>query len=133
MAGPVNVWDYEKLAEEKLDANAHAYFAGGAGDEVTLRESVEAWRRYRFVPRVLRELRSIDGVILGGIGDAFGALAGGVLLGLVTEWSTLFIDARGEVTYTKLGPDYCTGVYWPGFKFEEKIHGGAKNAVASTP
>jgi neutral amino acid transport system permease protein len=33
-------------------------------------------------------------VVLGGIGNAYGALAGGVLLGLVIEWSTLFIDAR---------------------------------------
>jgi neutral amino acid transport system permease protein len=33
-------------------------------------------------------------VILGGIGDAFGALAGGIVLGLVIQWSTLFIDFR---------------------------------------
>jgi neutral amino acid transport system permease protein len=33
-------------------------------------------------------------VILGGIGDAFGALAGGIVLGLVIEWSTIFIDFR---------------------------------------
>jgi branched-chain amino acid transport system permease protein len=33
-------------------------------------------------------------VVVGGIGNAYGALAGGVLLGLVIEWSTLFIDAR---------------------------------------
>jgi neutral amino acid transport system permease protein len=32
-------------------------------------------------------------VVLGGIGDAFGALAGGILLGVVVEWSTLFVDA----------------------------------------
>jgi neutral amino acid transport system permease protein len=32
-------------------------------------------------------------VVLGGIGDAFGALAGGVLLGVVIEWSTMFVDA----------------------------------------
>lgn len=31
-------------------------------------------------------------VVLGGIGDAFGALAGGMVLGLVTEWSTMFIE-----------------------------------------
>jgi neutral amino acid transport system permease protein len=37
-------------------------------------------------------------VVLGGIGDAFGALAGGIVLGLVIEWSTLFIDARWKVT-----------------------------------
>ncbi len=36
-------------------------------------------------------------VILGGIGDAYGALAGGMLLGLVTEWSTLFIDSRWKI------------------------------------
>ena len=43
MATPVNVWDYEQLAEQKLDANAHAYFAGGSGDEVTLRDNLAAF------------------------------------------------------------------------------------------
>jgi neutral amino acid transport system permease protein len=33
-------------------------------------------------------------VILGGIGDAFGALAAGVVIGVMTEWSTLIIEAR---------------------------------------
>jgi neutral amino acid transport system permease protein len=36
-------------------------------------------------------------VILGGIGDAFGALAGGVVLGLIIEWSTLYIDFRWKI------------------------------------
>jgi neutral amino acid transport system permease protein len=36
-------------------------------------------------------------VILGGIGDAFGALAAGLVLGVVIEWSTLFIDARWKI------------------------------------
>jgi neutral amino acid transport system permease protein len=31
-------------------------------------------------------------VVLGGIGNAFGALASGIILGLVIEWSTFFID-----------------------------------------
>jgi neutral amino acid transport system permease protein len=31
-------------------------------------------------------------VVLGGIGNAFGALASGVILGVVIEWSTFFID-----------------------------------------
>jgi neutral amino acid transport system permease protein len=33
-------------------------------------------------------------VVMGGIGNAYGALVAGILLGLVIEWSTLFIDAR---------------------------------------
>lgn len=36
-------------------------------------------------------------VILGGIGNAYGALAGGVLLGLAQEWSTLLVDARWKL------------------------------------
>ncbi|MDP9228506.1 MAG: branched-chain amino acid ABC transporter permease [Actinomycetota bacterium] len=37
-------------------------------------------------------------VILGGIGDAFGALAAGMVLGVMTEWSTLIIDARWKLS-----------------------------------
>jgi neutral amino acid transport system permease protein len=33
-------------------------------------------------------------VVVGGIGNAYGALSGGILLGVVIEWSTLFIDSR---------------------------------------
>src|SRR5918994_6930161 len=36
-------------------------------------------------------------VVLGGIGDAFGALAAGLVLGVVTEWSTLLIEARWKI------------------------------------
>jgi neutral amino acid transport system permease protein len=36
-------------------------------------------------------------VILGGIGDAFGALVAGLVLGVMTEWSTLIIDARWKI------------------------------------
>ncbi|MHB8590192.1 MAG: branched-chain amino acid ABC transporter permease [Candidatus Dormibacteraceae bacterium] len=35
--------------------------------------------------------------ILGGIGNPYGALAGGLLLGLTQEWSTLFIDPRWKL------------------------------------
>jgi isopentenyl diphosphate isomerase/L-lactate dehydrogenase-like FMN-dependent dehydrogenase len=57
---PVNVWDYERLAEEKLDAKAHAYFAGGAGDEMTLRENLAAFERRKLRPRVLVDVRSVS-------------------------------------------------------------------------
>jgi isopentenyl diphosphate isomerase/L-lactate dehydrogenase-like FMN-dependent dehydrogenase len=60
VATPVNVWDYEQLAEEKLDANAHAYFAGGSGDEVTLRDNLAAFERRKLRPRVLVDVRSVS-------------------------------------------------------------------------
>jgi isopentenyl diphosphate isomerase/L-lactate dehydrogenase-like FMN-dependent dehydrogenase len=57
---PVNIWDYERLAEEKLDANAHAYFAGGAGDEVTLRDNVAAFEHRKLRPRVLVDVGAVS-------------------------------------------------------------------------
>ena len=60
MAAPINVWDYERLAEEKLDANALAYFAGGAGDEITLRENVAAFERLKLRPRTLVDVGSVS-------------------------------------------------------------------------
>jgi isopentenyl diphosphate isomerase/L-lactate dehydrogenase-like FMN-dependent dehydrogenase len=55
-AEPVNVFDYERLAEESLDAGAYGYFAGGAGDEVTLRDNLAAFRRWQLRPRMLVDL-----------------------------------------------------------------------------
>ena len=60
MPEPVNVWEYERLAEEKLDANAHAYFAGGSGDEVTLRDNVAAFERRKLRPRTLVDVSSVS-------------------------------------------------------------------------
>ena len=51
--GLVNVADFERVASERLEAGVLGYFAGGAGDELTLRENVAAWSRYRLRPRVL--------------------------------------------------------------------------------
>jgi 4-hydroxymandelate oxidase len=50
---PLNVADYERLAAERLDEGAYAYYAGGAGDEATLRDNVEAFGRRQLRPRVL--------------------------------------------------------------------------------
>ena len=60
MDAPINVWDYERLAEQKLDANAHAYFAGGAGDELTLQENFTAFRRLTLRPRMLVDVTNIS-------------------------------------------------------------------------
>jgi isopentenyl diphosphate isomerase/L-lactate dehydrogenase-like FMN-dependent dehydrogenase len=50
---PLNIHDYELLAGERLEAGALGYFAGGAGDEHTVRWNVEAFRSWRLRPRVL--------------------------------------------------------------------------------
>ena len=56
----VTLADFEPVARERMDPGAYDYVAGGAWDEVSLRESVEAWQRYRFLPRVLVDLHRID-------------------------------------------------------------------------
>jgi neutral amino acid transport system permease protein len=38
-------------------------------------------------------------VILGGIGNPFGALTAGLVLGVVIEWSTLLVEPRWKVTF----------------------------------
>jgi isopentenyl diphosphate isomerase/L-lactate dehydrogenase-like FMN-dependent dehydrogenase len=50
---PLNVWDYEQLAAERLQPGPLGYYAGGAGDELTLRDNVEAYRRLQLRPRFL--------------------------------------------------------------------------------
>jgi isopentenyl diphosphate isomerase/L-lactate dehydrogenase-like FMN-dependent dehydrogenase len=57
--GPISVADYERLAAEVLDAGPHGYFAGGAGDERTLRENVAAFARWRLRPRVLVDVGEV--------------------------------------------------------------------------
>ena len=45
MADPVCVDDFEKHAKKHLPKYAFEYFAGGADEENTLRENVEAFKR----------------------------------------------------------------------------------------
>jgi 4-hydroxymandelate oxidase len=57
---PINVYDYERLARERMHPAAWAYYSSGADDEVTLREERAAFERLRPVPRVLRGVVSAD-------------------------------------------------------------------------
>ena len=52
----LNLSDFEAAAQACLDANAGAYLAGGAADEITLRHNGQAWQRLTLAPRVLRPL-----------------------------------------------------------------------------
>jgi 4-hydroxymandelate oxidase len=55
----LNVSDYERAAEEKLDPAAFGYFAGGANDEWTLFENIEAFDRWVLRPRVLVDVSRV--------------------------------------------------------------------------
>ena len=57
---PLNVADYERLAAERIDAGALGYFAGGAGDERTLRRNVAAYAEWELIPRVLVDVSAVD-------------------------------------------------------------------------
>ena len=54
--GTASLADHERLAQQQLDANAWAYFSGGAGDEITLRANRSAWDAITLQPRVLQPL-----------------------------------------------------------------------------
>ena len=60
MTAPLNVWDYERLAEERLGPGAWSYFAGGADDERTLRWNLEAYARWQLRPRILCDVTDVS-------------------------------------------------------------------------
>ncbi|XP_038681878.1 peroxisomal (S)-2-hydroxy-acid oxidase GLO4-like [Tripterygium wilfordii] len=59
-AEPVNVNDFQVLAKQVLPKMYYDFFAGGAEDEHTLRENIEAFHRITFRPRVLVDVSRID-------------------------------------------------------------------------
>jgi isopentenyl diphosphate isomerase/L-lactate dehydrogenase-like FMN-dependent dehydrogenase len=57
---PINVFEYEALAQTKMDPAHWDYINGGSDDEVTLRASRAALERIRLRPRVLVDVSTID-------------------------------------------------------------------------
>ncbi|MCW3040146.1 MAG: alpha-hydroxy-acid oxidizing protein, partial [Solirubrobacterales bacterium] len=57
---PCCLADFEALAQELLDAGPHGYFAGGAGDERTLRANAGAWGEHHLLPRVLVDVSAVS-------------------------------------------------------------------------
>jgi isopentenyl diphosphate isomerase/L-lactate dehydrogenase-like FMN-dependent dehydrogenase len=65
---PVSVEELGRKAKEVLKPEAYDYLAGGAGSEDTIRANGEAFRRWRIVPRFLRDVARRDlGVDLFGV------------------------------------------------------------------
>jgi isopentenyl diphosphate isomerase/L-lactate dehydrogenase-like FMN-dependent dehydrogenase len=57
--GLVNVWDYERAAEERLDPGAFGYVGGGANDEWTMRQNRAAFERWVLRPRMLVDVSQV--------------------------------------------------------------------------
>ena len=56
---PLDAADYERRARTLLDDDTFEWFAGGAGDERSLRANVAAFARYHLRPRVLVDVSRI--------------------------------------------------------------------------
>ena len=56
VALPVALPDYAAAAAERLEAQARAYFDGGAADELTLAANLRAWQQIGLQSRVLRPM-----------------------------------------------------------------------------
>src|SRR5512146_1766648 len=59
-AVPVAPEELERRARETLSREAFGFLSGGAGAEDTMRANLEGFRRWRIVPRMLRDVASRD-------------------------------------------------------------------------
>ncbi len=57
---PVNVFDYETLAQARLEPGVWGYYSSGSDDEVTLRANRTAFERIRLRPRMLVDVSTCD-------------------------------------------------------------------------
>ena len=56
----VSVADFQRLAQVKLPAPTYDYITSGTTDEVTLRDNIEAFRRIRLLPPILKGIEDSD-------------------------------------------------------------------------
>src|SRR3954467_14959065 len=146
---PLNVWDYERIFEQNLDAGAFGYFTGGADDEVTLRDNVAAFRRWRLRPRMLVDVSAAttETTALGTpismpllvAPTAFQRMAhpdgepatarAAAAAGTVMTLSTIATSAPAEVAQAAPGAPRWFQLYW--FKDEGVTRSLVEQAVAS--
>jgi 4-hydroxymandelate oxidase len=64
---PVNIAELEPLARERVSEDAWEYFVGGAEDEYSVAENLEAYRRIKLRPRVVADVpeRDLSVTVLG--------------------------------------------------------------------
>jgi len=64
---PVSIAELQERAREQLGAGPYGYVAGGAGAELTMRANLQAFERWRILPRMLRDVsvRDLSSTVLG--------------------------------------------------------------------
>lgn len=60
LASIVNLREFEAPGRARMAGPAWDYVAGGSWDEITLAENDAAWQAFRFVHRVLTDIRRVD-------------------------------------------------------------------------
>jgi isopentenyl diphosphate isomerase/L-lactate dehydrogenase-like FMN-dependent dehydrogenase len=100
----INVSDFERVAVERLDAGVLGYFAGGAGDEVTLGENVSAWRHWRLRPRMLAGLDA-----WGTAAEVLGGEVAMPILVAPVAYQRL-VDPEGEIAMARAAAEAGTGM-----------------------
>jgi isopentenyl diphosphate isomerase/L-lactate dehydrogenase-like FMN-dependent dehydrogenase len=130
---PISIVELEHHAQERIqDPRAASYVFGGAGREETMRSNLEAFRRWRIVPRMLRDVSDRDlsvtvlntrmpaPVALAPVGlqlilhpDAELAVARAVsAFGLTMTLSTVSAFTLEDVAAAGEGPKWFQ-LYWP--------------------
>ncbi len=57
---PINLFEYEQAARQKLSPSAYGYYAGGASDEITVSDNRRAYDDIQILPHVLRDVSNRD-------------------------------------------------------------------------
>jgi (S)-2-hydroxy-acid oxidase len=57
---PINLFDFEAIAKERLPKAEYDYIAGGATDEISVDRNRRAYASWAFRPRVLRDVSALD-------------------------------------------------------------------------
>ena len=67
MSEPVNIFEYEQLAKEKLEKGHYDFIAGGASDEITIRRTRAVFDSIMIRPRMMMDIsqRDLSTTVLG--------------------------------------------------------------------
>ena len=57
---PINLFDFETIAKERLPKEEYDYIAGGATDEISVDRNRRAYASWALRPRVLRDVSTLD-------------------------------------------------------------------------